>query len=279
MEDEKMLQTGYGHPSVSLVDSHCHLDMDDYRDDLDAVLARAAENRVETVITIGIDLPSSRAAVELARRYPQVKATVGIHPHNCYPLAVGSYDELAALARKNPDLVVGLGEIGLDLAKLYAPVEAQRQSFHRQLDLARELELPVVIHDRDAHAETLAVLREHAPFAKGGVMHCYSGDLALARQVLDLGLEISIPGIVTFKNAVRLREVAREIPLSRLLLETDGPFLAPAPRRGTRNEPALLVHTAAMVADLRQVSLDEVAGRTSENARRLFRLALPGGQA
>jgi len=256
-----------------LIDSHCHLDMDDYRDDLDIVLERARQNRIRTIISIGIDEKSSRQAVALAKRYPMVKATVGIHPHDVTHIQPQTLDTLADLANNNRDLVVGYGEIGLDYVKNYAPPDLQRRFFRSQLILAKELGFPVIIHDREAHDDTLSILREQAPFEHGGVMHCFSGDLSFARKVLELGFYLSIPGVVTFKNAADLQETARLAPLNTLLLETDGPFLAPAPRRGKRNEPALLLHTARMVAELRGISIDEVARQTSANAMALFRLS------
>lgn len=255
-----------------LIDSHCHLDMDDYRDDLDTVLARARQNHIRAIISIGIDEKSSRQAVALAQKYPMIKATVGIHPHDVTHIQPQTLSSLADLAKNNRDMVVGYGEIGLDYVKNYAPHDLQRHYFRSQLILAKELGLPVIIHDREAHADILSILREEAPFEHGGVMHCFSGDLSLAREILELGFYISIPGVVTFKNAADLQETARLAPLNALLLETDGPFLAPVPRRGKRNEPALLLHTARMVAELRGISIDEVATQTSANAMTLFRL-------
>jgi TatD DNase family protein len=255
-----------------LIDSHCHLDMDAYHDDLDTILERARQNRIRTIITIGIDEKSSRQAIALAEKYPMVKATVGIHPHDVTHIQPQTLNTLADLVANNRDQVVGYGEIGLDYVKNYAPPDLQRHYFRSQLILAKELKLPVIIHDREAHADILSILREEAPFEHGGVMHCFSGDLSLAREILELGFYISIPGVVTFKNAADLQETARLAPLNALLLETDGPFLAPVPRRGKRNEPALLLHTARMVAELRGISIDEVATQTSANAMTLFRL-------
>lgn len=258
-------------PQFPLIDTHCHLDMADYAPDLPAVLARAAAAGVCRIVTIGIDLASSRRAVELAASLPALSATVGIHPHHVAEASDGVYDELVRLATDAASLVAGYGEIGLDYAKPYAPPEVQRRHFARQLRLARDLALPVVIHDREAHEDCLTLLREVA-LPAGGVMHCFSGDVAFARRVLDLGLFISIPGIVTFKNAVQLHEVVRALPLDRMVLETDGPFLAPVPRRGKRNEPALLPHIARAVAEVRGVAPADIARHTTANARRLFQL-------
>jgi len=255
-----------------LIDSHCHLDMDDYADDLELILERARQNHIRMIISIGIDEKSSRQAIALAGKYPMIKATVGIHPHDVTSIQPDSLDILAGLVETNRDKIVGYGEIGLDYVKNYAPPDLQRHCFRAQLILAKKLGLPVIIHDREAHADTLNILREEAPFKHGGVMHCFSGDLAFARQVLELGFHLSIPGVVTFKNAADLQETARFAPLTSLLLETDGPFLSPVPRRGKRNEPAFLLYTAQMIAELRGISINEVARQTSANAINLFRL-------
>ena len=263
-------------PSLSqetfLVDSHCHLDMDAYKDDLDEVLEQAYRNHVRWIISIGIDVESSRRAISLAQKYAMIKATIGIHPHDVSHIQDETLDILAELAAENGHHVVGYGEIGLDYVKNYSPQALQRRHFRSQLALAKELGLPVIVHDRDAHEDTLRLLREAAPFEHGGVMHCFSGDLTLARQVMELGFHISIPGVVTFKNATDLQEVARLTPLTSLLVETDGPFLSPAPWRGKRNEPAFLVHTAQFIADLRDIPINEVARQTSANAMALFQL-------
>lgn len=256
---------------LALVDTHCHLDFPDYRDDLPAVLARAREAGVSRIVTVGIDLATSRAAVELAAHDPALFATAGVHPHHVRELTAGDYALLRELA--GHPRVVAYGEIGLDYVKEYSPPAMQREHFLRQVALAGELALPLVIHDREAHADTLAILREALPLSAGGVLHCFSGDAAFAEEVLGLGFYISIPGVVTFPKAGVMQEAVRQVPLDRLLLETDGPFLAPVPRRGKRNEPALMLHTARKVAELKGVSLAEVARATTANAERLFRFA------
>ncbi|MBW1750822.1 MAG: TatD family hydrolase, partial [Deltaproteobacteria bacterium] len=224
------------------------------------------------IITIGIDLSSSYRAVELADQYPGVYATVGIHPHSANDARDDVYRELKKLAARPK--VVGYGEIGLDYAKQYAPKNIQLREFARQLDLAGELHLPVVIHDREAHEDSLKLLKERGPFPAGGVMHCFSGDVSFANQVLELGFYVSIPGIVTFKNAVELQQVVREVSLTRMLLETDGPFLAPAPWRGKTNRPDYLLYTAGKVAELKNIPVDEVARQTMLNTEKLFSLPL-----
>lgn len=261
-------------PDRFLIDTHCHLDMDAYADDLASVIRAAAACGVGGIITVGIDLDSSRQAAAIARRFPRVWATTGIHPHHAADAGPAQYNALVGLATDKANKVVGYGEIGLDYARNYAPAEVQQKVFSAQLGLARELGLPVIIHDRDAHADTLRLLRNNSPFPAGGVMHCFSGDSELARQVMELGFYVSIPGIVTFSKSEALRQVARDIPLTRMLLETDGPFLAPVPFRGKTNRPEYLVHTAQKIAELRDIPLSEVALQTSRNAGELFHLEL-----
>jgi TatD DNase family protein len=260
---------------ATLIDTHCHLDMGAYSADLQEILTRASSHRVGTVITIGIDLSSSREAVTLAAKYPMVQATVGIHPHDAGNIESGDLDEIQSLIESKRKNIVGYGEIGLDYVKRYCPAETQIQSFQDQLGIAKNHQLPVIIHDRDAHDDILKVLHKHGPFDSGGVMHCFSGDMEFARKVLDLGFFISIPGIVTFKNASAIQEVAANIPLEALLLETDGPFLAPDPYRGKRNEPSYILYTAEKIAALRGISLEELALATTANAVRLFDLDIP----
>ncbi|MGD9949042.1 MAG: TatD family hydrolase [Desulfobulbus sp.] len=258
------------HSPAELIDTHCHLDMEVYGGDLDAVIDAAAQHGVTRIITIGIDVASSEAAVRLAGQYPNIYATVGIHPHDAGQATPQALEQLRLLAGNQR--VVGYGEIGLDYFKNYAPRTVQIQAFAQQLNLANELNLPVIIHDREAHEDTLSLLKAASPFPRRGVMHCFSGDTQLAQATLDLGFYISIPGVATFANAHSLREVIRAVDLDVLLLETDGPFLAPVPYRGKRNEPKLMLHTAQMVAELKNISLEEVALATTANATRLFHL-------
>lgn len=260
---------------VSLIDTHCHLDMDAYAKDLEDVLARAKKYRVNHIITIGIDLASSRKAIQLAMKYPGISATVGVHPHDVDQSNKYTYDSLAALAERHRDQVVGYGEIGLDYVKKYADPVNQKEHFANQLALARELRLPVIVHDREAHEDTLKILKDSGPLNFGGVMHCFSGDAEFARKVIDLGFYVSIPGVVTFKNGRELQDVAKIVPLNSLLVETDGPFLSPHPMRGKRNEPTHVIYTADCIARLRGISLDEVARTTTENACTLFNLETP----
>ena len=254
---------------VTAIDTHCHLDMSAYKEDFQAIIERAFAAGVKKIISVGIDLDSSKAAVALAENIEGVFATVGIHPHYAADVTEGDCQELIALA-KHPK-VVAYGEIGLDLVKKYTPLDVQIECFQRQVILAKTLNLPLIIHDREAHEEVMRILQAEAPFPSGGVMHCFSGDLSLAEDVLALGFYVSIPGVVTFNKATTLQDVAKALPGDSLLIETDGPFLAPVPMRGKRNEPSYVLYTAQEIAKLRGSSLDSFVAQTTKNAERLFR--------
>ena len=245
-----------------LTDTHCHLDM---LKDIEGSLARAEAHGVTRIVTIGIDLPSSRKAVKLAEQYDFVWATVGIHPHEAKTLDDSTYTELEELG-KHPR-VVAIGEIGLDFYRDFSPKQIQFAAFKRQINLAQKIGKPIIIHCREAISETWKVLEETNGFTCGGIWHCFPGDTILAKQCIKAGFYISIPGIVTFPKAQRLQEVTKNIPLGWLLLETDAPFLAPVPKRGKPNEPAFLRYTAEKVAELKNISLEEVALTTTENAK------------
>jgi TatD DNase family protein len=253
-----------------LFDTHAHLHFPEFAADLDAVLARARAAGVRRILTIGTDVPTSRAAAALAVREPDVWAAVGIHPHEAADADDAALAEIERLA--GSPRVVAIGETGLDFFRNLAPREAQERALRDQLALARRTRKPVLIHCREAHEETLGLLgaadvREH-----GGIMHCFSGDVAIARRCLDLGLLVSLAGPVTYPKPGALPEVARFVPADRLVVETDCPFLPPQPYRGKRNEPAYLAITATRVAELRGEPLAELAARMSENARTLLRL-------
>ena len=260
-----------GEVSLGLFDTHAHLHFPDFASDLDEVLTRARAAGVRQMVTIGTDAETSRAAVAVAERDPEVWASVGLHPHDAEHGDDALFAELERLAAS--PRVVALGEMGLDFFRNLSPRPAQEQALRRQLALARTLRKPAVIHCREAHAETLAILAEERVSDVGGVMHCFSGDVEVARRCLDLGLLISLAGPVTYPNARALPDVARFVPADRLVVETDCPYLPPQPYRGKRNEPSYLVITAARVADLRKESLDTLGARMSDNARRLFGLA------
>jgi TatD DNase family protein len=259
---------------VRLIDSHAHLDFEDFLGDLDGVVSRAAAAGIDRIVVVGLwRSPGNFGnAVELARTRPSVfAATAGIHPHECAHVPDVDWEESARLAAD--PLVVGVGETGLDYHYDLSPREVQRESFRRSIRIARAVEKPVVVHVREADVDCAAILREEGIPPAGGVIHCFTGDWAAARTYLDLGLHVSVAGIVTFKAAEAIRDAVRRIPRERLLLETDSPFLAPVPFRGRRNEPAHVVHVARKVAELWGVSLGEVAEVTTGNVKRLFRLA------
>ncbi|MDQ7030523.1 MAG: TatD family hydrolase [Ardenticatenia bacterium] len=257
-----------------LIDTHLHLDFDAFEADRDEVVARAVEAGVLQMITIGINVETSKRAVALAEQYGAVYAAVGVHPNEAHTWTPEVEAELRALAA-HPK-VVAIGEIGLDYHWERVAPAHQHVVFRAQLDLAAQVGLPVVIHDREAHADVVRVVQAWASEAgtnadtPRGVFHCFSGDRDMARRVIELGFYVGVDGPVTFKNARRLRALVAELPLERLLVETDAPFLTPHPYRGRRNEPAHVHLVAQKVAELHGVSVNEVARVTTRNARRLF---------
>jgi TatD DNase family protein len=256
---------------VSLIDSHCHLDSPEFDTDRDEVVARALEAGVEQMVAIGTGSgpPDLEAGIRLADRYPQFYATVGIHPHDAAKATDPDFQRLAELL-SHPK-VVALGEIGLDYHYDFSPRETQTSVFIQQMEIAAAAKKPIVIHTREAWDDTAALLEQYwKPHGMGGIMHCFSGGPAEARRALDLGFYLSFGGIVTFPKALDLQAAAKEAPVDRILVETDSPYLAPVPKRGKRNEPALVVHTARKLADLRGQSLEEVSLVTTENFRRLM---------
>jgi TatD DNase family protein len=256
------------------IDSHAHLDAPHYDADRAAVIARAQAAGIELVLEIaGSDAGkgSLPVGVKLAEAHPFIYAAVGLHPHEASLYDDALEGELLGFSQRAK--VIGWGEIGLDYHYDHSPRDAQRRVFARQLELAAQAQLPVIIHTRQAEDDTLAILRAHwAEGACGGVIHCFSGTQKLADAALAMGLHISFSGVVTFKAAEELRAVARGVPLDKLLIETDCPYLAPVPYRGKRNEPAFVVETAKKLADLKGLELAEIARQTSANFRRLFKL-------
>jgi TatD DNase family protein len=226
------------------------------------------------MITIGCDLATSRSAVAIAGEYPFVYASIGVHPHEVKHIADNWYDELRQLSRHNK--VVAYGEIGLDYHYNHSNPEQQRLRFREQIQLARELKLPVIIHTREAQDDTIRILKEERASEIGGVFHCFSGDAWLAKDALELGFYLSFSGILTFQNATMLREIARTVPVDRLLIETDCPYLTPIPHRGKRNEPAYVTHVAETLATITSngttLTADDIGRLTSDNARRLFKI-------
>jgi TatD DNase family protein len=256
-----------------LIDTHAHLDAEQFQDDLPAVLARAAAARVRRIVTVGTTLASSLKGTLLTKREESLFSTVGIHPNNAAGAAESDWCQVASLATR--PRVVGIGETGLDRHWNDTPFPLQEDYFARHLDLARRVKLPVIIHCREAEADVLRMLRDdfdrNGPIK--GVMHSFAADAATAAACLAMGLHISFAGMLTYKNAQALRDIAKTIPADRLLVETDSPYLAPVPVRGKRNEPANVVHTAACLADVRGVGLEELARITTGNARSLFAIA------
>lgn len=257
--------------NTTLIDTHCHIYYDDFKQDWSEMLERAEAAGVKGMVVVGADAASSQQAVEIAASHPTIFCTVGIHPHDAEGADETTILALEKLARTTAKCVA-IGEIGLDFYRNHSPREDQERIFRRFLQMARELDKPVVIHDRDAHDETLAMIREAG--VTTGVMHCFSGDLDFARQCIDQGLHLSIPGTITYPSNEQLREVVRNVPLERLLLETDCPYLSPVPHRGKRNEPAYTRITAEKVAELRGLTVEDVGRITTMNAGRLFGIPL-----
>lgn len=253
-----------------LFDTHCHLDSAKFQNDREQVLERARAAGIGLMLTIGISESNSRQVVALAEAHPDLYAAIGIHPSDAADWDEGTYARLRELARH--PRVRAIGEIGLDYYWDY-PRDAQFHAFRQQIRLARELGLPVVIHDRDAHEDVVRVLEEEGAGEVGGVMHCWSAGWELAERCLALGFYLGFGGTVTHPRNEELREVARRAPLDRILIETDSPYLAPQPQRGRRNEPAYVKHVAEFLADLRGLPYEEFAAQATANGKRLFRIA------
>jgi TatD DNase family protein len=255
-----------------LIDSHAHIQGKEYAGEAAAVIARAREAGVETIIAVGGagDMSSNTEAVALAGSFPGVYATVGMHPHDAKDVGDEDLKTLQRLAASPK--VVAVGETGLDYYYNHSPRETQRQVFSRFIHLARESKMPLVVHERAAAAEAAELLREEGKGEVHGVVHCFTGDYDAARRYLDLGFYLSFTGIITFKNADALRDVVRKVPLERIFIETDSPYLTPVPHRGRRNEPAYVRYVAETVARVRNTSLEQTASVTTANARALFRL-------
>lgn len=255
-----------------LVDSHCHLDYLARDNDLDGVIARARDAGVGAMITICTKLSEFETVRGIAAREPDVWCSLGVHPHEAEGEGQRSPERLIALAAH--EKVVGIGETGLDYYYEHSPREAQKESFRAHIEAARATGLPLIVHTRDADEDTVAILREaYAAGPLSGVIHCFTAGAVLARAALDIGFYISVAGIVTFKKAEALRAVVADVPMDRLLIETDSPYLAPVPMRGKRNEPAFVAHTAAALAKLKGMPVAEIADATTDNAFRLFNKA------
>lgn len=257
-----------------LVDSHCHLDFPDFSDDLDGVIERAGAAGVGCMLSIATHASRFDGVLAIAERYASVFCAIGTHPHEAAKEPELTAEHLVRMAARHPK-IVGFGETGLDFHYDYSPRDAQERCFRSHIAAARQSGLPLIVHTREADAETLAILQDEQ--AKGpfpGLIHCFSSGRALAEGALALGMSLSISGIATFKGATALRDIVRDVPLDRLLVETDSPYLAPIPKRGKRNEPAFTAHTAACIAEIKGIEPDELARQTTANFFRLFTKAV-----
>jgi len=254
-----------------LIDSHAHLEMPDFRKDLEQVIQRAKESGVEYIFTVGTEKKDWMRALEIAYSYPSIYAILGVHPHNAKKINDETYSTLRKLCRD--EKVRAYGEIGLDFYRNLSPRDIQLKRFREQIQLARELRLPIVVHDREAHKETLEILKSEKAEECGGIIHCFSGDYEMAKECIEMGFYISIPGSITFKNADGFQQIIKCLPLESLLVETDAPFLAPVPFRGKRNEPSYVRYTAQKVAELKKIPFEKVAEVTTENALCVYRLS------
>ena len=252
-----------------LFDTHAHFDAQQFDADRHEVLSALPQRGVSLAVNPGCDIPSSRAAVALAEQYPFLYAAVGYHPEECAPYEAAHLDILRELA-KHPK-VVAIGEIGLDYYwEENPPKELQQQVFRAQMQLAQELDLPVIVHDREAHGDSLAIVKEFPQVR--GVFHCYSGSVELAKELAKLGWMISFTGVLTYKNARKAVEVAEAIPMEYLMIETDSPYMAPVPHRGKRNDSGYVLHICEKLAEIKGISTEECARITLENGRRFFRI-------
>jgi len=251
-----------------LVDSHAHLDGQRFADDLDETISRATANGINHILTIGCDLESSESSVAIAEKYEHIFAAVGVHPHDATEINTETLKRLAAMLA-HPK-VVALGEIGLDFFRDRSPRETQRNAFRKQIQLALEVGKPIIVHDRDAHDEVIQILKEEGAATVGGVLHCFSGDLAMAEQCLELGFYLSFTGTITYPKNQEIRDIVKAVPIDRMLVETDCPYLSPQKFRGKRNEPAYVRYTAEKMAEIKELTIEDIARVTSRNCYNLF---------
>lgn len=252
-----------------LFDSHAHLNDERFDEDRDQLIAYLRENDVDLVVNPGADMETSKTAIDLAKKHDFIYAAVGVHPHDVEHMTEDDIETLKKWAKEN-DKVVAIGEIGLDYYYDLSPRDLQKKWFIRQIRLANELGLPFIVHDRDAHGDTFEIIKKYKAPETDCVLHCYSGELDLAKEYVKMGCYISIPGTVTFKNNRKTVNVAKNIPLEWMFIETDSPYMAPAPNRGKRNDPSMVKHVAQKIALERGISYEEVCRVTKENAKRFF---------
>lgn len=252
-----------------MIDTHCHLNDEWFNEDVDQVVNNFLCAGVEKAICVGCDPASNKKAQEIAKKYTNVYYTVGIHPDDCNTFNI---EELEEYLIKKTDKLVAVGEIGLDYFHNKANKQEQISVFKQQIELANKYKLPIVIHCRDAYGDTLDILKQYAPFKYGAVMHCYSGSLEFAKELLKLGVKFSFTGTVTYKNAQNVQEVVKNLPIDSFFLETDSPYLTPTPYRGQRNEPKYVVEIAKFVAELRGLSYREIEEITDKNAKEFYNI-------
>lgn len=254
-----------------LIDSHCHLNMEFFKNDYKIVAQNAYENNVKKMIMIGTNYSDSKRGIEIANEIPYLFTSIGWHPHDTKE--IGTLDNLMKIMKLAENKkVVAYGEIGLDYFKKYSPIDIQKKFFKYQINIAKELNLPIIIHDRDANNDVLKILKQENAKKVGGVIHCFSGDLEYAKKVMDMGFYISFPGTITFKkNLENAKNLISKIPLGRLLIETDAPFLTPEPFRGKRNEPAFVKYVAEKIAEIKEISFNDVATATTNNCLKIFK--------
>ena len=258
--------------SLGLIDSHAHIQGKEYTGEAEGVIQRACEAGVEQIIVVGGagDMSSNTDALALAESYANLYATVGMHPHDAKQVGEEELQQLKRLAGHSK--VIAVGETGLDYYYNHSPRDVQREVFQQFICLAGDIKLPLVVHERDAASEAAELLRNEGAGKIRGVIHCFTGDYEAARNYLDLGFYLSFSGIITFKNAAALRDVVRRVPLDRMLIETDSPYLTPVPHRGKRNEPAYVCFVAETIASVKRLSLQDVADATTHNVQQLFRI-------
>lgn len=253
-----------------LFDTHAHYDDERFELDRSDVIERAHRSGVSYIINAASDIKSCEEGIAFARKYEYMYAAVGVHPHEVGKLDENTLDRIGQLAKE--EKVVAIGEIGLDYYYDTAPREIQKHWFAQQINLARELQLPIIVHDRDAHQDSMNILKDNKANEVGGVFHCYSGSVEMAKELIDYNFYISVGGALTFKNAKKLVEVVRWVPMERLLIETDCPYLTPEPHRGKRNDSSYVRFVAEKMAQIKELSFEEVAEITLENAKKLFRI-------
>ncbi|NPC94934.1 TatD family hydrolase [Bacillus sp. WMMC1349] len=253
-----------------LFDTHAHLNAEQYHEDLKEVIARAREEKVEHIVVVGFDRPTINRAMELIEEYEFIYAAIGWHPVDAIDMTDEDLSWIKELS--SHEKVVALGEMGLDYHWDKSPKDVQKEVFRKQIALAKEVNLPIVIHNRDATEDVITILREEGAEQVGGIMHCFTGSAEIARECIDMNFYISFGGPITFKNAKKPKEVAKQIPIDRVLIETDCPYLTPHPFRGKRNEPSYVKFVAEQIAELKGLTYEEVAAKTTENAKKLFNM-------